>query len=135
MEHVKIGIIGCGNISDIYCEAGTKFDILEIAACADLDLTRAQAKAEKHNIPKACNTTELLASPDIDIVVNLTIPQAHAEIGFAAVEAGKSVYNEKPITINREDGSRLLQMAKNKGVRVVAPPTPFWGQVYKLAVN
>jgi predicted dehydrogenase len=127
MKCTKVGIIGCGNISDIYCETGKKFDVLEIVACADLNLARAQAKAEKHNIPKACRTAELLADPAIDIVVNLTIPQAHAEIGFATVEAGKSVYNEKPLTISREDGARLLQMAKNKGVRVGGAPDTFLG--------
>jgi predicted dehydrogenase len=127
MESTKVGIIGCGNISDIYCEAGKKFDILEIVACADLDLVRAQAKAEKYNIPKACSTAELLANPDVDIVINLTIPQAHAKIGFAAIEAGKSVYNEKPLTISREDGARLLEIAKNKGVRVGGAPDTFLG--------
>jgi predicted dehydrogenase len=123
----KIGIVGCGNISDIYFDAAKKFDVLDIVACADLELSRAQAKAEKHNIPKACNTEELLADPDIEIVVNLTIPQAHAEIGFAAVEAGKSVYNEKPLTISREDGAKLLQMASENGVRVGSAPDTFLG--------
>ncbi len=127
IQTTKIGIVGCGNISDIYCEAKEKFDVLEIAACADLDLTRAQAKAEKHNIPKACSTAELLADPDIDIVVNLTIPQAHAEVGFVAVEAGKSVYNEKPLTISRKDGAKLLQLAQEKGVRVGGAPDTFLG--------
>jgi len=127
MQSTKIGIVGCGNISDIYCEAGNKFDILDIVACADLDMTRAQAKAEKHSIPTACSTAELLANPVIDIVVNLTIPQAHAEVALAAVEAGKSVYNEKPLTISREDGARLLQMAEKKGVRVGGAPDTFLG--------
>jgi predicted dehydrogenase len=127
MQRTKIGIVGCGNISDIYCEAKNKFDILDIVACADLDMARAQAKAKKHNIPTACSTDELLADPDIEIVVNLTIPQAHAEVALAAVEAGKSVYNEKPLTISREDGAKLLQMAQEKGVRVGSAPDTFLG--------
>jgi predicted dehydrogenase len=127
MERKKIGIVGCGNISDIYCEANNKFDILDIVACADLDIARAQAKAEQHNISRACSTTELLADPDIEIVVNLTIPQAHAEVALAAVEAGKSVYNEKPLTISREDGIKLLEMAGEKGVRVGGAPDTFLG--------
>jgi predicted dehydrogenase len=127
IEAIKIGVVGCGNISDIYFAAGEKFDILDIAACADLDLTRAQAKAEKHGIPKACSTAELLADPDIEIVVNLTIPQAHAEVALAAIEAGKSVYNEKPLTISRENGARLLQSAQDKGLRVGCAPDTFLG--------
>jgi predicted dehydrogenase len=127
IQPAKIGIVGCGNISDIYFEAGKKFDILDIVACADLELSRAQAKAEKHNIPKAGSAEELLADPDIEIVVNLTTPPAHAEIGFAAVEAGKSVYNEKPLTITRDDGAKLLQMAREKSVQVGGAPDTFLG--------
>jgi predicted dehydrogenase len=96
-------------------------------ACADLILERAQAKAEEHGIPKACTTEELLADPEIEIVLNLTTPDAHAEVGLAAVEASKSVYNEKPLTIRREDGARLLQMAREKGVRVGSAPDTFLG--------
>jgi predicted dehydrogenase len=124
---VKVGIVGCGNISDIYFEAGAKFDILDIVACADLVPERARAKAEKHDVPRVCSTEELLADPEVEIVINLTIPQAHAEVGLAAVEAGKSVYSEKPLTIRREDGALLLQIAKDKGVRVGCAPDTFLG--------
>ena len=127
MKPTKIGVIGCGNISDIYLEAKKKFDILDIVACADLDLERAQAQAQKHNIPKVCTTQELLADPDIEIVLNITIPKAHAEVALAAVAAGKSVYNEKPLTITREDGAKLLQLARRKGVRVGGAPDTFLG--------
>jgi predicted dehydrogenase len=123
----KVGVVGCGNISDIYFEAGKTFEILDIVACADLIPERAQAQAEKHGIPKACITKDLLADPEIEIVVNLTIPKAHAEVGLAAVEAGKSVYNEKPLTIQRQDGARLLQLAREKGVRVGCAPDTFLG--------
>src|SRR5260370_4117711 len=76
-QPVKIGIIGCGNISGIYFKAGKTFPILDIAACADLDLDRAKAKAEEHGVPKACTVQELLADPEIRIMVNLTIPNPH----------------------------------------------------------
>jgi predicted dehydrogenase len=122
-----VGIVGCGNISDIYFEAGHKFEVVDIVACADLVPERAQGKAKKHGVPRVCNTEELLTDPDIEIVVNLTIPKAHAEVGLAAVEAGKSVYNEKPLTIERDDGARLLQLARQKGVRVGCAPDTFLG--------
>ena len=70
----RIGVIGCGNISPIYLQAGQSFEILEVAACADIDLARAKARAAEFHIPKACSVEELLADPEIEIVVNLTIP-------------------------------------------------------------
>jgi len=123
----RIGIIGCGNISGIYFQAGKTFEILDIAACADIIPERARAAAEQHGIPKACSPEELLADPEIEIVVNLTIPKAHAEVALKAVEAGKSAYNEKPLTITREEGIRLLETAKSKGVRVGCAPDTFLG--------
>ncbi|MBO0794372.1 MAG: Gfo/Idh/MocA family oxidoreductase, partial [Ktedonobacteraceae bacterium] len=86
----KIGIIGCGVISSIYLEAPQKFDILEVVACADIDMERARAQAAKYNVPKACTVEELLADPEVDIVLNLTIPKVHADISMAALESGKS---------------------------------------------
>jgi len=85
---------------------------LEVAACSDLIIERAQEKAEEYGVPKACTTEELLADPEIEIVVNLTIPVAHASVARAAVEAGKSVHNEKPLTITRDEGKKLLETAK-----------------------
>ncbi|MHB0997703.1 MAG: Gfo/Idh/MocA family protein [Armatimonadota bacterium] len=127
MKPTKIGIVGCGNISGIYFQAGKTFEILEIAACADLVKERAEAKAAEWGIPKACTVEELLADPEIQIVVNLTIPIAHAEVALAAVKAGKSVHNEKPLTITREDGQKLLALAKENGVRVGCAPDTFMG--------
>lgn len=126
-QPTKIGIIGCGNISGIYFQAGKTFEILDIAACADLDLSRAQAAAEKHGVPKAVTPAELLADPQIEIVVNLTIPNAHFDVCLAALEAGKSVHVEKPLSITREQGKKLLDVAKAKNLRVGAAPDTFLG--------
>lgn len=128
MKRVKVGIVGCGNISDIYLKNCTQtFDILEVVACADLIMERAQAKAEQYNIPKACTVEELLADPEIEIVVNLTIPKAHAEVCLAALNAGKNVYVEKPLAVTREDGQKILQTAKEKGLLVGGAPDTFLG--------
>ena len=124
---IKVGIIGCGNISGIYCQMLKTFPILEVAACADLIPERAQARAAEFGIPRACSVEELLADPEIKIVVNLTIPVAHAEVAFRALEAGKCVHNEKPLAITREDGQRLLALAKAKGLRVGSAPDTFLG--------
>ncbi len=93
MVKTKIGIIGCGNISGAYLSAGQRFEILDIVACADMVPERAQAKAADFGVPKACSVEELLADPEIEIVVNLTIPHAHAEVALAALEAGKCTYS------------------------------------------
>lgn len=127
MKKTKIGVIGCGNISGAYLSAGQKFDILDIAACADLMPDRANAKAEEFGVPKACTVDELLADPEIDIVVNLTIPIAHADVALQAIAAGKSVHNEKPLAITREEGRRMLDAAKANGVRVGCAPDTFLG--------
>lgn len=127
MRNVKVGIIGCGNISSIYCQAGKKFEWIEILACADLDYSRAQARADEFNIPKAYTVEQLLADPEIEIVINLTIPQAHAEICIQALEAGKHVYVEKPLAITLEDGKRILEIAEAKNLMVGGAPDTFLG--------
>ncbi len=126
-EPVKIGIIGCGNISGAYLQNGETFEILDIVACADIVLDRAREQAARYGVPKACSPDELLADPEIELVINLTIPAVHAEVGISAIEAGKHVYSEKPLAIEREDGLRLLQAAQAKGLRVGSAPDTFLG--------
>jgi predicted dehydrogenase len=128
MKRVKTGIIGCGNISGIYLKNCTQvFKALDIVAVADLDTARAEAKAAEYGIPRACTVKELLADPEIEIVVNLTIPVAHAEVNMAALEAGKNVHVEKPLAITREDGIKILTLAKSRGLLVGCAPDTFMG--------
>ena len=122
----KIGIIGCGNISGIYLKAPQVFPILELIACADLEMSRAQAKADEFNL-QALSVDELLAHPEIEIIINLTIPAAHAEVAEAAVARGKSVYSEKPLALRTDDGRNLLAHAAQAGVRVGGAPDTFLG--------
>ena len=126
-RNVKIGIIGCGNISGNYLYWARHFDILEVAACADLVPERAAAKAAEAKVPRACSVEELLGDPEIQIVVNLTIPRAHAEVNLAALAAGKHAYCEKPFAASREDGQKVLAAAKAKGLRVGGAPDTFLG--------
>ena len=127
VKPVRIGIIGCGNISDIYFTNCRKHDILEVAACADLIPERAQEKAEKHGVPRALAVEKLLADKSIELVVNLTIPNAHAQVALAALKAGKSVYNEKPLAVTREDAQKLIQVAKSKKLLLGGAPDTFLG--------
>jgi predicted dehydrogenase len=126
-DQIGVGVVGCGFISAIYFANMKEFDILNVVACADIALERAQERAAEFGIPKACTVDELLADPAIDFVVNLTIPAAHYDVAKAAIASGKSVYNEKPLAIQRADGHQLLQDACAKGVRVGAAPDTFLG--------
>lgn len=128
MNKVKAGIIGCGNISGIYLQNCTRlFEILEVVAVSDLVMERAQEKAKEYGIPKACSMEELLSDSEIKIVINLTIPKAHADVCLAAIEAGKSVYVEKPLAVTLEDGKKILEAAKQRGVIVGCAPDTFMG--------
>ena len=127
MDIVRIGLIGTGRISDIYIENCQKFDGLEIIACASLDFNEAKAKAEQWSIPQACTPDEIFKNPDIDCVLNLTIPSAHAHISLMALEAGKHIYSEKPFVTNRKDGEAILALAQKKGLLVGNAPDTFLG--------
>jgi len=123
----RVGVVGCGKICAIYFENLPRFENLEVIACADLDPERARAAAESHAIPKVLQPEELLADPDVDIVVNLTIPSAHVDVARAALRAGKHVYNEKPLTIRRRDARELMGYAAQKGLRIGCAPDTVLG--------
>ncbi|OPZ26011.1 MAG: 1,5-anhydro-D-fructose reductase [Lentisphaerae bacterium ADurb.BinA184] len=127
MKPVGIGIVGCGNISGIYLQRCAQFEFLKILACADLDLERARAAAAKNGIPTACTTDELLRNPQIEVVLNLTVPHAHGPVALAALAAGKSVYNEKPLAVSRADARKMLDLAAKKGLLVGGAPDTFLG--------
>lgn len=127
MKKIRVGIIGCGKISDIYLQNGSLYEGMEITACADLDLNRAQAKADKFGVPHAYSVDELLADPTIDIVLNLTIPRAHAAVAMQALHAGKHVYGEKPLAVTREEADQMIELARDKGLLIGCAPDTFLG--------
>jgi len=125
-DKMKIGIIGCGNISGAYFGGAQKTDALEIKSCADLHKEAAYRAAEKYGC-LAVSVVELLADPEIELVVNLTIPKAHAEVGLKVLEAGKHAYSEQPFAVDIESGQQLLQKAAEKRLRVGCAPDTFLG--------
>jgi predicted dehydrogenase len=127
MNVKNIGLIGCGNISAIYLKNLTASADVNVVACADLDVARAHERAAEFGVPKAYSVEELLADPEIDIVVNLTIPQSHADVCRRVLEAGKHVYVEKPLAVYLEDGAQVLALAESKGLRVACAPETFLG--------
>lgn len=128
----KVGLIGCGNISDIYLTNAPRFRDFGIVACADLRAEAALSKAAAYGV-RAMAPDELLAASDIDIVLNLTVPAAHAEIGIAALESGKHVYTEKPLTTRLADGRKMLELADRKGLKVGAAPDTVLGAATQTA--
>ena len=121
----KIAIVGCGNISDTYIKNCLAFG-LDIVACTDMDMSRAETKAEQFEL-SARPITEVLADSSIEIIVNLTPPNAHAVVSYAALDSGKHVYSEKPLATNRTDGAKLLELAKQKDRRIGCAPDTFLG--------
>ena len=124
---VKVGVVGCGNISSAYFSHAPNFPILEVSACADLDQAKARAQAEKFGIPRVLGVEELLADPEIEIVLNLTVPQAHVPLARQAIAHGKHTYAEKPLGLDRTDAKALLNEAAAKGLRVGCAPDTFLG--------
>ncbi|MCG3126549.1 MAG: Inositol 2-dehydrogenase/D-chiro-inositol 3-dehydrogenase [Phycisphaerae bacterium] len=123
----RVGLVGCGNISSAYLRNARRLGRFEIVACADLIAERAAGRAAEYSTRAAASVDALLADPAIDVVLNLTIPRAHASVALAALEAGKSVYNEKPLALTRADGCRLLDEAQRRGLRVGCAPDTFLG--------
>src|SRR5438128_10307822 len=120
-----VRIIVCRTIPSTYLQATTKFPLLRIDDYADLIPEVAQAKARQYGVPKVAMVEELLSDPEIDLVLNLTVPAAHTEIGLAALAAGKAVYSEKPLGINREQGKALLETAQIKQRMIGCAPDTF----------
>ncbi|MBB6673747.1 Gfo/Idh/MocA family protein [Cohnella nanjingensis] len=129
MRKVKVGVIGTGQISGIYLKNLTEtFDgIVEVKAVADLVPELARSRAEQFGVPNACTVEELLADPEIEIVLNLTAPAVHASVDLQALQAGKHVYSEKPFALTREDADEVLQLAEAKGLLVGCAPDTFLG--------
>ena len=128
MRIVQVGIVGCGNISGIYFENLCKiFTNVSVKSCADLDVERAKAKAKEFPGVQAVSVKEMMADPEIEIIVNLTTPQGHYPVSMAAIKAGKHVHSEKPLTLTRKEGLKLLEAATNANVRVGNAPDTFLG--------
>ena len=131
-EKLGIGVLGCGNISAAYMRLAPLFRGIEMRACADLNPEAAKARAEEFSL-RADSVDDLLSANDIDIIVNLTIPNAHFEVSKSVLEAGKHVYSEKPFVLTAEEGAELGRIAAEKGLRVGSAPDTFLGGAHQLA--
>ncbi len=124
---VGVAIVGAGVISREYLKNLTNFPDVRVLAIADLDADRAQASAAEYGVPISGGVERVLAAPEVELVVNLTIPAAHASVALAALRAGKHVYGEKPLTLDPASGEKLLAEAEAAGLRVGNAPDTFLG--------
>ncbi len=129
----KIGIMGCGVISGIYIETSQKVPYIECVAVADLNPEAAQFRANQYGIPKACSPDELLADPDVEIIVSLTPNRLHGKVGMQILQAGKHFYGEKPFCVYREEALALLAEAGKRGLRTGGAPDTFFGSAWQTA--
>ena len=128
-----VGVIGAGVISQTYLENLTSFPDVNVVAVGDLLPDRARAKADEHGVTAAGTPDDVLSNPDVDLVVNLTIPQVHVEVSSAAIAAGKHVWTEKPIGLDRDATRALLAQADAAGVRIGSAPDTLLGPAFQTA--
>ena len=132
MSKTQIGIIGCGNISDAYFKGAARSPYVQVKGCADLNAEAAQAKATLYGA-QALSVASLLADNDISLVVNLTVPLAHASVSRQIIDAGKHVYSEKPLAAKFADAAALMARAQAKNLRVGCAPDTFMGASHQAA--
>lgn len=128
MEKMRIGVMGCGEICNIYItNLQNHFNNVEVISCSDLYMDKAEATKEKYGLKRAYTNEDMLADPEVDIVLNLTIPAVHYQLNMAILNAGKHVYCEKPLALNNEETADILRLAKEKNLRVSDAPDTFLG--------
>ena len=123
---MNIGIIGCGNISSVYFNAHQLYNNFKVIACADIDESAAKKSASEFGVAFQ-SVDELLSNPDIEIILNLTIPSAHKEIIIKTLNSGKHSFSEKPLAINFQEGEEIYNLAKEKNLYVGCAPDTFLG--------
>lgn len=132
MTIAGIGIIGCGSISLAYMRNAALFGNVRLAACADVVPEAATRRGAEFGV-RAQNVDELLENPEVDLVLNLTIPAAHVDVTLSALSAEKHVFTEKPLATSAADGRRLVAEAKSRGLLLGSAPDTFLGAAGRRA--
>jgi predicted dehydrogenase len=127
LKPVKVGLVGCGFISEIYLKNSKLFNSFDVVACSDLILERSEGRAKEFDISKVCSTSEIMEDPKVEMVLNLTTPDGHYDVAKQAVTSKKSVYNEKPLAIELDNGWDLVESAERNGVLIGGAPDTFLG--------
>ena len=132
---MNIAIVGCGNIAGPYSKDIKQHPSLNLVGFSDIDHSRAEAFANEHGGKAYSGLTELLADPSVELIVNLTIFQAHYEVIKQALMAGKHVYTEKPLTLETAQALELVQLAATKGLKLAGAPITFLGEAQQTAMK
>ncbi len=127
-----VGIIGCGNISAAYLRLAPLFATIQMRAVADISPAAAEKRAEEFGV-EAQSVAALLQNPDIDIVLNLTTPDAHFAVSREALHSGKHVYSEKPLALSLEQGQELIRLSARSGKLLCSAPDTFLGGAHQQA--
>ncbi|MBO1337968.1 Gfo/Idh/MocA family oxidoreductase [Streptomyces sp. VRA16 Mangrove soil] len=130
-----VALVGAGVISAQYLRTLSGFADVRVVAVADIDVARAEAAARAHDVPLAGDTATVLAAPEVELVVNLTVPSAHVEVGLAALRAGKHLYGEKPLALRPDEAEKLLAEAAQRGLLVGCAPDTFMGAGLQSALR
>jgi predicted dehydrogenase len=130
MEPTIIGLIGCGVISEAYLKGAARSKLVRVKSVADLNAEAAAARAEEFDV-QAVPVETLLDDDEIQIVINLTVPVAHAPVSVSIIEAGKHVYSEKPLATRLADAQALVLSAAAKRLRVGCAPDTFLGAAHQ----
>ncbi|MCF3642056.1 Gfo/Idh/MocA family oxidoreductase [Rhizobium sp. TRM95111] len=123
---LRIGVVGCGNISTAYMRNAPLFGNVAITACADLDTKAAERRAAEFGL-RAMDVDALIDGEDIDLILNLTIPAAHFDVSMRALSAGKHVFTEKPLGVTADEGRKLVSAAAARGLSLGSAPDTFLG--------
>jgi predicted dehydrogenase len=130
---VGVGLIGAGTISPEYVRNLAAFPVTRVVAIGDLVPDVARARAEEFGVPLWGDPAAVLAAADVELIVNLTIPAAHAEVGRAAIAAGKHHWNEKPLAASLSDARELVELGSSAGLRIGVAPDTFLGPALQTA--
>ena len=126
-QPLRVGIVGAGTIATHYVDTITRLDALELVAVADLDASRAEQLAQRSPNVRASAVPQLVAADDVDVVLNLTIPAAHADVAHQVVDGGKHVYGEKPLAAGTAEARAVLDAAESAGVLAGCAPDTVLG--------
>lgn len=122
-KKVKVGIIGCGSVSNMYLPHLSKCPYVEIVSCCDIVPERAKSQAEKYRIPNHYTHIEQqLAGVPFDLLVNLTDMQEHGRLNRQALLAGRHIWSEKPLANTYKEGKELVELAKKQNLRIWGAP-------------
>ncbi|MFJ4027568.1 Gfo/Idh/MocA family protein [Paenarthrobacter sp. NPDC089989] len=124
---LNVGLIGCGAISAQYLASINRLPDINVVAVADVDPARARAVANDFKDVRALTVEQLVSADDVHLVLNLTVPAAHADVALQAIAAGKSVYGEKPLAATLTDARQVLDAAKLAGVMIGCAPDTVLG--------